>query len=216
LKVAGPRPVISAVQNSFSSRAGVELRKGEIPAGTEVSFSIETKYEGPQPTVEIACRSGSEAIRTLNLAPGQKDDAGELDAEGAGMLFLSLNPGNVGHTGCSLMMRLKNAETGESDPYLLGGVIRLPKIESFTLSAEKIGSSLYAGELTGEDLQEIEKTGWDAQNGSPVQAIPTPVPDEAHKQTLRIAMPWPPPSPHAPLYVWLRGESEGRVTSVNY
>lgn len=216
LKVAGPRPVISAVQNSFSSRAGVELRKGEIPAGTEVSFSIETKYDGPHSTVKIACSAESDAIRSLDLVPGQKDDAGELDAEGAGMLFLSLSPGNVGHAGCSLMMRLENPETGESDPYLLGEVIRLPRIENFTLSAEKIGSSLYAGELTGEDLQEIEKTGWDAQNGSPVQAIPTPVPDEAHKQTLRIAMPWPPPSPHAPLYVWLRGESEGRITSVNY
>lgn len=216
LKIAGPRPVIATVQNSFSSRAGVELRKGEIPAGTEVSFSIETKYEGPHPTVRIACNSESDAIRTLELAPGQKDDAGELDAEDAGMLFLSLNPGNVGHTGCSLMMRLENSETGDSDPYLLGEVIRLPKIESFTLSAEKIGSSLYAGELTGEDLQEIEKTGWDAHNGSQVKAIPTPVPDAVHKQTLRIAMPWPPPSPHAPLYVWLRGESEGRITTVNY
>src|ERR1035438_10054518 len=33
-------------------------------------------------------------------------------------------------------------------------------------------------------------------------------------QTLRIAMPWPSPTPKAPLFVWLRGETEGRATRV--
>jgi hypothetical protein len=62
----------------------------------------------------------------------------------------------------------------------------------------------------------IEKTGWDAKTGFPVQGIPTPVPGSPQEQTLEVALPWPPPSPHAPVYVWLRGESEGRLTNAKY
>lgn len=46
--------------------------------------------------------------------------------------------------------------------------------------------------LKGSDLDLVEKVGWDAEHGLPVDAIPTPV---ATGQTLR-------------------GEAEGRRTSV--
>ncbi len=46
--------------------------------------------------------------------------------------------------------------------------------------------------------------------------IPTPVAGNPEEQTLEIAMPWPPPSPQAPLYIWLEGESEGRRTPATY
>ena len=35
-------------------------------------------------------------------------------------------------------------------------------------------------------------------------------------QTLRLVLPWPAPGPHAPLYVWLRGEQTGRKTAVTF
>jgi len=41
--------------------------------------------------------------------------------------------------------------------------------------------------------------------------LPRPVAGEGSKQTLRIAMPWPSPTPKAPLFVWLRGETDGRA-----
>jgi len=50
----------------------------------------------------------------------------------------------------------------------------------------------------------------------PVEAIPAPVPGEHPSQSLRVVLPWPAPAPHAPLYIWLRGESRGRKTSVAY
>ena len=62
----------------------------------------------------------------------------------------------------------------------------------------------------------IEKTGWDAEHGVPVESIPTPIPGDAARQTLRVVLPWPAPAPHAPLYVWLRGEAAGRKTTVVY
>jgi hypothetical protein len=70
--------------------------------------------------------------------------------------------------------------------------------------------------LKGSDLDLVERAGWDAQHGLPVDAIPTPVPGEPARQTLRISLPWPAPAPHSPLYVWLRGESEGRKTAITY
>ena len=62
----------------------------------------------------------------------------------------------------------------------------------------------------------IEKTGWDPDTGYAVQSIPTPVPGSRQEQTLKIEMPWPPPSPHAPIYIWLRGENTGRLTAIRY
>ncbi len=90
---------------------------------------------------------------------------------------------------------------------MLGGCVR---IEKFTLCDRKIERKLYAGTVTGEDLQLIEKTGWNAKHGYPVQGIPTPVASDPAQQTLDIALPWPPPNPQAPLYIWVRGETEAR------
>jgi hypothetical protein len=132
-------------------------------------------------------------------------------------LFLSVDPGVVGLSGCQLAAIINTESAGSSDPTTLGRLIRLPHIEKFALTDEKLNSTLYAGVLTGMDLQVIEKTGWDGKTGYPVQGIPTPVPgSNTQEQTLKVGLPWPPPAPHAPIYVWLRGETSGRLTSVKY
>jgi hypothetical protein len=51
-------------------------------------------------------------------------------------------------------------------------------------------------------------------SGVAAPELPRPIAGEGAKQTLRIAMPWPSPSPKAPLFVWLRGETAGRATTV--
>jgi hypothetical protein len=68
--------------------------------------------------------------------------------------------------------------------------------------------------LKGFDLETIEKTGWDSRAGVAAPELPRPVAGEGARQTLRIAMPWPSPTPKAPLFVWLRGETDGRATKV--
>jgi hypothetical protein len=60
------------------------------------------------------------------------------------------------------------------------------------------------------DLDVVETAGWDPQNGLPVNGIPASV--SSTEQTLQIAVPWPAPAPHTPLYIWLRGETTGRRT----
>jgi hypothetical protein len=135
---------------------------------------------------------------------------------GEGVLFFALDPGTVGQSGCPLQARVTVPATGVSKPVPLGRVVRLPRIAEFRLTDEKLGDSIYAGAIEGLDLETIARTGWDDQNGLPVEALPTTSGAEPQRQTLKIALPWPAPSPHAPLFIWLRGESQGRPTGVKY
>ncbi len=216
LLVAGPRPRILGVKISFPQEADVALREAEIPAGSSVSFVIQAANLGPQPSVRLQCYNPFDTKAALALRPGIRNGLAELDFAGEDSLYLLLDPGVVGQSGCKLTATLTNHETGTSDPYTLGSVERLPRISKFTLTSQKLGESLYVGVVTGRDLQMIEKTGWTAQTGFPVQGIPTPVPGSAQEQTLRIELPWPPPEPLAPLYIWLRGENAGRLTQARY
>lgn len=216
LRVAGPRPKILSARKSFASAAGIELSEKEIPARSEVSFAIQGEYFDSRSRLHLECESPDDTLQPLNLTPGERDGANSLDFAGGTTLFLSMNARAVGQSGCDLMATLTDSDSGTSDPYSLGTVVRLPRIDKFALTDEKIADSIYAGILTGEDLQIIAKTGWDAKTSEPVQEIPTPVPGDPQEQTLKIAMPWPPPSPHAVLYIWLIGETQARATTIRY
>jgi hypothetical protein len=214
--VLGPRPKILRATASPSRAVDVALQPGEIAAGAAVSFALSTENAGTHPTIALTCENPNEVKRSLALRPGERDGSAELDFAGEGTLYLSLDPGLVGQSGCQLLAQASVEGTGASDPHLLGRVIRLPRIEKFLLTDEKDSGHLYLGSLTGQDLQTIEKTGWDAKTGYPVQGFPTPVAGDSQGQSLQIEMPWPPPMPRAPLYIWLRGESEGRITQAKY
>jgi hypothetical protein len=216
VEVAGPRPEISSVSLSLAQQPDVQLSQGEIPAGAETSFSLLTRNIDAHPTLALSCANDGFIKSPVVLHPGDRTTNAQLDFSGEDGLFLSLDPGVVGQSGCNLTATLFTDGVGSSDPVILGRLIRLPRIEKFTLSEDKINSTLFAGTLTGTDLQIIEMTGWDAKTGYPVQGIPTPVPGSAQDQILKVEMPWPPPSPHAAIYVWLRGETTGRLTDVKY
>jgi hypothetical protein len=217
LEVAGPRPKIAGFNLSLAQQPDVHLGDGEIPAGAPTSFSLMTQNIDAHPTLSLTCANEGFVKAPLVLHPGDRSAGAQLDFAGEDGLFLSIDPGLIGQSGCQLAATITSDSTGMSDPIVLGRVIRLPRIEKFLLSDEKINSNFYAGNLTGIDLQIIEKTGWDAKNGFPVQGIPTPLPGGSpQEQTLKVELPWPPPSPHAPIYVWLRGENTGRPTDVKY
>ena len=118
----------------------------------------------------------------------------------------------MGQSGCTLTAAIET-DTGSSDAFTLGKIVRLPRIESFALTDEKAADGFY-GVLRGFDLETIDKTGWDARTGLSVSELPRPIAGEGAKQSLRIVMPWPSPSPKAPLSIWLRGESDARATKV--
>lgn len=219
--VTGPRPAISGVRRSTPGDPGIELQPDEMPTGSFVSFAMNVEHAPSISSVNLSCRDAPAGTQPLKIANNEADDKGRLHRESAGALFLSFNPGSVGQpppgsNKCVVMATLSSAEGGESEPLRLGVVVGLPKIESFQLTAEKVGDSSYAGVLKGRDLEIIEKVGWDAQTGAPVDAVPSPVAGESSKESLRVVVPWPAPGPHAPLYIWLRGESAGRLTTATY
>ena len=216
LEIAGPRPKITGFSLSLAQQPDVHLNQGEIPAGAPTSFSLVATNSDARPTLSLGCANEGFVRVPLVLHPGDRTGNAQLDFAGDGGLFLSVDPGVVGQSGCQLAATLTTEEAGSSDPTVLGRVIRLPRIEKFALSDEKLGADLYAGTLTGVDLQIIDKIGWDGKAGYPVQGIPTPTPGLSQQQTLRVGLPWPPPSPHAPIYVWLRGETSGRLTDAKY
>jgi len=217
LSVAGPRPKIAGFTLSLAQQPDVHLAEGEIPAGAATSFSLLTRNIDARPTLSLTCANEGFLKAPVTLRPGDRTPLGQLDFAGDSGLFLSIDPGAIGLSGCQLAAAITTDSAGVSDPTVLGHILRVPRIEKFALTEEKLGSNLYAGNLTGIDLQIIEKTGWDAQTGYPVQGIPTSVPGaNPPEQTLKVELPWPPPTPHAPIYVWLRGETSGRLTDVKY
>lgn len=216
IRVEGPRPRIANVEASWPEDLSVALHKGELPAGSFVSFSMRVENLEAQPAARIACTDSAKTLQAQTLRPGENRDAARLEMAGQNALFLSLDPGAIGQAGCTLTGVVESEPAGASDPYTLGRVVRLPRIESFTLTDEKLGPSTYAGILKGQSLETIDKTGWDARTGLPVAGLPKPVLGEGQEQTLKIAVPWPSPAPRAPLYVWLRGEAEGRLTRARY
>ena len=217
IEIVGPRPRITTVRRSTPGSSGIELHDGELPAGTTVGMVLDVKglHDGTRPRLELACRSG-DGRRALSLSPDDHAEGAALSFAGPGELYLSLDPGTVGYNGCTLGATLQIQPEGKSDAVPLGRVVRLPKLDQFTLTSEALGPATFAGILEGSDLDLVEKAGWDSEHGLPVDTIPVPVPGKGAKQTLRIALPWPSPAPHSPLYVWLRGEKDGRKTTVAY
>jgi hypothetical protein len=197
----GPRPRITAAQRAAPPDLGVALRPGELPAGSYAGFSLRTEnLDGPV-TLSVQCAGRGKAVTPRFLRPDE--------------LFVSFDPGDAGPSGCELAAVVETDGSGASEPYPLGRVIRMPRIESFIMTEEKLADGVYAGLLRGQDLETIERTGWTASAGEPVPGLPTSAGSGA-TQVLKIAMPWPSPAPRSPLYVWLRQESEGRATTARY
>jgi len=225
IKVFGPRPSITDVRKSVPATVGLTLHPDELPVGTVVGFALtfrgfeeasSSNTGEARPRVDLGCKSGG-LRKALSLFPDDHVPGADLSAASPGMLFLSVDPGTVGYPGCLLAASIDIEPEGRSDLFTIGRVIRVPQLEQFTLTNEQLGPATYAGILKGRDLDVIEKTGWDAHDGVRVDYVPEPVPgDKSSLETIRVGLPWPAPAPHAPLYVWLRGDDEGRQTTAAY
>jgi len=213
-EVAGPKPAISAVRESVQGGPAVATRSDEIGANSLVSFEMSVVHASVISEVDLSCDNGEAS--PLKIKPGDAKDDLKVTQESADTLFLAFRPRSIGPPGCGVMVRLVTAKNGPSERRKLGTIVLLPQIDSFDVSSDKAGDSSWFGTLEGRDLEGITKVGWDAQSGTAVDAIPVPVNGPGNRETLRVAVPWPAPSPHAPLYIWLRGEDQGRLTSAKY
>ena len=213
VKVVPPKPQILGSEFSLPPNTDVKLKTGELPAGIFVSASLRVRRAGPDTRVRLRCGASDSDEAVIRV--GEQTPDGSVQSISADTLFLSFDPGKW-QTGCTISAVLDNGEEGASKAYRLGRVVRLPHVESFQLTEDKTPEGDYIGRLVGTGLETIGKVGWTAGEGIAVSALPAPVEGADRKQSLQIALPWPPPSPHAPLYVWFRGESEGRLTNIRY
>lgn len=216
IEVLDPRPAITGVRMSLPRELPVALKEAELPANAFSAASIRSEGAGLLPTVHVECTDPSLTLKKLSLRPGEQAGSARVRlAGGAGVLHLSFDPGSIGLPPCTLAARIETSD-GVSDPHTIGRLVRLPNIERFTLTGELVATGVYSGWIEGEELESIEKTGWNDEHGVAVSDPPLPVANQGSRQRLRIAMPWPPPAPRAPLFVWLRGEEKGRRTVAVY
>lgn len=208
--VARARPRITEARVALPGTAGVALRDREIPAGVRANAMVRLDSEVQSPSVHLNCED--KKTRTITVRAGAESDGVRVQSADASSLFVSFDAG-IWPSGCVLRIVVETADQGRSDPHELGRVIRVPQVESFQLSDEAAGEGAYVGVLKGRGLELIEKTGWDAVSGLEVLGLPIPVPGSEDQQTLRIRVSWPSPTPRAPLFVTLRGETEARLTA---
>jgi hypothetical protein len=209
VETLGARPRILNATASLSELP-VVVRNGELPAGTFSSIAIKT--DGSEvAAVAIQCNGAEEKLRI-----GAREAWGSATQVSKDNIFLTIDPGGRWAAGCLVNASVENADGLLSEPVVLGRIVRLPRIEAITFTGDRLSDGNYAAILTGQDLEVIERTGWDGKSGVPVASMPTPVAGPSLRQTLRIGMPWPSPAPRSPVFVWLRGEQDGRETNVRY
>lgn len=207
-QVAGPTPRVTAAAAALADDLPAAVREGELPSGALVSFTIRADNVETPASLVADCSDATKSLGGLRIRLGERRAGGvKFDAAaGAGTYFAAFDPGAVGQTGCELQLSIETEAAGKSAPFTAGRVVRLPRITSLTWTDEKQAGG-YVAILRGTDLEVIEKAGWEGQPGVAVSAVPKAASGSEPMQTLRVVLPWPPPSPLAPVAVWLRGDN---------
>jgi hypothetical protein len=208
VRIVGPRPRIAALTISQPADQDVRLDSGELPGGMFLSAMLRVEHLQSNSLVKLGCAQPGGARLTLHL--GERSGPLSLQQLAPGELFLSFDT-SVWLNGCELRATVANGTEGESDPYTMGRIVRVPNIALFQL-AYPTGNGEVNATLTGENLETIERVGWTPDSGEPAP-LPLPVGGEGRQQKLVLHVPLPPDS-HATLYLWLRGESRPRPTRV--
>jgi hypothetical protein len=212
IQVVGQRPRILESKVSTPEGMEVSLHPGELPSGYFLSTMLRVKNVEPGSSVRLGCTAGTSTEVAVRI--GEQLSGASLQQLAPDQLFLSFDS-SAWPSGCIVTARVDSGNDGQSEPFQLGRIVRVPKIENFRLTSEEIAPGLYIGILTGQNLETIERTGWEAAHGNSVIGLPTPLPGEGQKQSLKIKLPWPSPAPHAPLFIWLRGTKQALATTVH-
>ncbi|MCZ2157348.1 MAG: hypothetical protein LC114_26200 [Bryobacterales bacterium] len=213
VEILGPLPAIVSSRVAYQQDSGVTLREGELALGSLVTALIGVQHGAPGETLLLSCAGADSRAEPFSLHAGESHSDARLQSTDPASLYLTFDPGRIGQSGCEVVARVRTPN-GESKPSSLGTVVRLPKIEALSMTDELAGENEFFGSVTGEDLEAIARVGWDSEKGIPVASLPRPRGEDSRKQQLRVALPWPAPSPRAPLFIWLHGEESGRETKV--
>src|SRR5579884_515855 len=210
LQITGPLPVIASSKLSLPTAMAITIRPEEFPAGYTLSAMLDVKNIHPTSVLRVACSDDVGAHTTLHV--GEQTNTSTLQQLSPDQLFLSVDTSAL-PAGCSLQAVIDNGKAGKSQPFTLAHIVRLPQIDSFEITADPAVNGMRAYTLTGRNLEMIGKVGWNQSNGVDVNDLPAPIPGQGQKQSLPVQLP-DAPKPQAPLYLWVRGENTGRLTTV--
>ncbi|MBV9760589.1 MAG: hypothetical protein JO340_08495 [Acidobacteriaceae bacterium] len=214
LQITGPLPLIASSKLSLPVGMAIATRPSEFPAGYNLTAMLDVKNIARSSTLQLACADAASPGAALHI--GEQTSAYSLQQLSQDQLFLSFDTGAL-PAGCSLQAIIDNGRAGKSQPFPLAQIVRLPQIDSFQVSADPApappASAMRAYTLTGRNLEMIEKAGWDQSNGLDVSALPVPIAGQGQLQSLAVTLPEQ-SGPPANLYIWLRGDTTGRATTL--
>ena len=210
LQITGPLPVIASSKLSLPAQMAVAVRGDEFPAGYTLNAMLDVKNIERKSLLRLACSDGVGSTATLHI--GERTENWALQQLSQDQLFLAFDTSGL-PAGCSLQASIDNGKGGTSQPGTLAHILRVPQVDSFTIADGSPENGTRQYQLTGQNLEMIEKMGWDDNNGLDVSGLPTPLPGPGLKQSIGINLP-DPLSPDTMLHVWLRGDTRGRNTIV--
>lgn len=214
LQITGPLPAIASSQFSIPAGMDVALRPNEFPAGYTLTAVLDVRNIDAKSQLRLACADDIGVHAALRI--GAQDAVSSLQRLSSDQLFLSFDTSNF-PAGCTLEASLDNGRAGQSQPFAVAHLIRLPRILSVTAATASatatVPAGLHAFEITGDNLEMIGQISWDGNLGVDVSALPAAIPGQGQRQSLLVNLP-DAPSPDAPLYLWLRGETTARMTTV--
>jgi hypothetical protein len=210
VEITGPLPAIASSRLSLPAGMAMALLPGEFPAGYTLNALLDVKNIDRASTLRLRCADGLGQTETLRV--GQQNGNSSLQQLSQDQLFLALDTGQL-PAGCSLEAAIDNGRGGTSASAPLARILRMPQIDSFQLAGDPGENLPRKYQLVGRNLEMIEKLGWDQNNGTELANLPAPLPGPGLKQSVEVMLP-DPIAPQAPLYVWLRGDQMGRVSTV--
>ena len=210
LRITGPLPVIASSKLSLPAGMAIATREDEFPAGNTLNALLDVKNVQHTSVVRLACADG--VGDSVPLQIGRQTGSWNLQQLSPDQLFLAFDTSGL-PSGCDLEAVIENGSGGKSQPFTLARILALPQIDSFTVGADPPQNDKRHYQLTGTNLEMIAKLGWDEANAVPVSGLPLPLPGPGLKQSIAIDLP-DPMVPEGKLYVWLRGDQQGRATTI--
>jgi hypothetical protein len=208
LRIVAPKPLITGVTISQLPTQAVHLDNGELPGGLILSAMLQVANLPAESGVRLECEQT--AAGAINLHPGQQASGAKLEQLAPDQLFLTFDT-SAWSNGCGVQATVTSG-LGDSAPRRIARVVDIPAVDEFDLTPDAIVLGEMNATLIGRNLETIDKTGWTPEQGTSVAELPQPLADRRQKLQVRLTAP---PSPDAVLYVWLRGDSKPRITTVH-
>lgn len=210
LEITGPLPVLASSKLSLPSGMAIAVHSDEFPSGYTLTAQLDVKNIERKSVLRLACADGVGARADLHI--GEQTAHWNLQQLSSDQLFLAYDTSGL-PAGCNLEAVIDNGSDGRSKPFTLARVVLMPRIDSFVLADAPPQNPARQYQITGQNLELIGKVGWDENSGTDVSGLPSPLPGPGLKQSIEVLL-TDPPAPNAPLYVWLRGDKQGRATTV--